>query len=122
FLAAHATRELSAEDRVRALSVMELARHAMLMYTSCGWFFDDLSGIETVQCMQYAARVAELVQVVRGVAVEAEFVDRIDRRSGRARMVAATVRVKSALTEATTSLCFAVLHLGEQHVTGGVRS
>ncbi len=45
---------------MRALSLMEMARHAMLMYTSCGWFFDELSGIETVQCMQYAARVAEL--------------------------------------------------------------
>ena len=26
------------------------------MYTSCGWFFDNLTGIETVQIMQYAAR------------------------------------------------------------------
>ena len=40
---------------------MEMSRHAQLMYTSCGWFFDELSGIETVQCMQYAARVAELI-------------------------------------------------------------
>jgi hypothetical protein len=60
----------------------------------------------------------------RTVAVDGyhvEFLDRIERRSGRARMVAATVRVRSNLTEAATSLCFAGLHLGEQHVTGGVR-
>src|SRR5262249_42559944 len=50
-----------------------------------------------------------------------DFVDRVERRSGRTRMVAGTVRVKSQLTEATRSLCFAGLHLGEQHVTGGVR-
>ena len=37
-------------------------------------------------------------------------------------MVAGTVRVRSQLTEAATSLCFAGLHLGEQHVTGGVRA
>jgi hypothetical protein len=50
-----------------------------------------------------------------------DFVDRVERRSGRARLVAGTVRVRSQLTEAATSLCFAGLHLGEQHVTGGVR-
>jgi hypothetical protein len=50
-----------------------------------------------------------------------EVVDRIERKSGRARMVAATVHVKSALTEQSTAMCFAGLHLGEQHVTGGVR-
>src|SRR5206468_11713886 len=48
-----------------------------LMYTSCGWFFDDLSGIETVQCMQYAARVAELIEHVGGHPLEPELVDRL---------------------------------------------
>ena len=41
---------------------MELQRHAMLMYTSCGWFFDELSGIETVQVIQYAGRVVQLAE------------------------------------------------------------
>src|SRR5690606_34763502 len=77
FLQAHASHALGREERVRALSLMEMARHAMLMYTSCGWFFDDLSGIETVQCMQYAARVAELIHAVRGISVEPELVDRL---------------------------------------------
>ncbi len=183
FFAKHAKHSLSPDERVRALSLMEMARHAMLMYTSCGWFFDDLSGIETVQCMQYALRAAELLHIVRGTSVEAdlverlskahsnlpdegdgrrvwqqrvrparidpekvcahvavhalvepdasrapsvdgyrvEFLDRVERRSGRARMLAGTVRVRSHLTEAATTLCFAGLHLGEQHVTGGVR-
>ena len=52
FIAKHASHTLDAAERVRALSLMEMARHAMLMYTSCGWFFDELSGIETVQWMQ----------------------------------------------------------------------
>src|SRR5438445_5268190 len=56
---------------------MKLTRHAMLMYTSCGWFFNDLSGIETVQCMQYAARVAELLHDVGGATVEPELVERL---------------------------------------------
>jgi len=183
FLAAHASHVLDPQERVRALSLMEMSRHAMLMYTSCGWFFDELSGIETVQCMQYAARVAELIAEIGGDPVESrfverlaiaqsnlpdegdgrkvwaqrvrparvdpekvcahvavhtlvepdaersvdvfgyhvDFIDRIERRSGRARMVTGTVRVRSRLTEAAMALCFAGLHLGEQHVTGGVR-
>ena len=60
YLRAHASHELSAEERVRALELMEMQRHAQLMYTSCGWFFDDISGIETVQVIAYAARVLQL--------------------------------------------------------------
>jgi alpha-amylase/alpha-mannosidase (GH57 family) len=47
-------------ERVRALRLLEMQRHAMLMYTSCGWFFNDLAGIETVQVLRYAGRVVQL--------------------------------------------------------------
>lgn len=60
FFAAHATHPLSAEERVTVLDLMELERHTQLMYTSCGWFFDDISGIETVQIIAYAGRVLQL--------------------------------------------------------------
>ena len=60
FFTRHAARSLTPEERTRALQLMELERNAMLMYTSCGWFFDDISGIETVQVVTYAARVIEL--------------------------------------------------------------
>ena len=53
-------------ERVRALELMELQRHAQLMYTSCGWFFDDISGIETVQVIAYAARVLQLAKQLFG--------------------------------------------------------
>ena len=49
-------------ERVHALELMEMQRHAQLMYTSCGWFFDDISGIETVQIIAYAARVLQLAE------------------------------------------------------------
>jgi alpha-amylase/alpha-mannosidase (GH57 family) len=62
FLRAHESHILSEAERVRALEVMELQRHAQLMYTSCGWFFDDISGIETVQVIAYAARVLQLAR------------------------------------------------------------
>ncbi len=78
FLRRHAGRPLHGDERVRALELMELARHAMLMYTSCGWFFDDLSGIETVQILQYAARVCELCERLEPERrVEDAFVDRL---------------------------------------------
>ena len=46
FFAAHAQRKLSADERMLILKLMEMQRHTQLMYTSCGWFFDDISGIE----------------------------------------------------------------------------
>ena len=54
---------------------MELQRHAMLMYTSCGWFFDELSGIETVQVIQYAGRVVQLAEQLFGDAIEQQFLE-----------------------------------------------
>ncbi len=47
-------------DRVTALKLMEIQRQAQLMYTSCGWFFDDISGIETIQIISYASRAIQL--------------------------------------------------------------
>ncbi len=62
FLRKHAARSLSAGDETVALQLLELQRHAMLMYTSCGWFFDELSGIETTQVLQYAGRAVQLAR------------------------------------------------------------
>ena len=47
---------------MRALKLLEMQRNAMLMYTSCGWFFDELSGIETVQVIHYAGRAIQLAR------------------------------------------------------------
>jgi alpha-amylase/alpha-mannosidase (GH57 family) len=66
FLREHRHHRLTNEERVRALELMEMQRHAQLMYTSCGWFFDDISGIETVQIIAYAARVLQLARCVFG--------------------------------------------------------
>jgi hypothetical protein len=70
FLRAHASQDLGADERVRALELMEMQRHAQLMYTSCGWFFDDISGIETVQIIAYAARVLQLARCLFGAQAE----------------------------------------------------
>jgi alpha-amylase/alpha-mannosidase (GH57 family) len=60
FLAQHAQLPLGPDDEVRAFSLLEMQRNALLMFTSCGWFFYDISGIETIQVLKYAARVIEL--------------------------------------------------------------
>jgi alpha-amylase/alpha-mannosidase (GH57 family) len=60
FLAQHSRHPLSPADEVRAFTLLEMQRNALLMFTSCGWFFYDISGIETIQVMKYAARVIEL--------------------------------------------------------------
>ncbi len=75
FLSRHATRELSESENVTTLKLLELQRHLMLMYTSCGWFFDELSGLETVQVIQYACRALQLSLEVLGNHVEADFLE-----------------------------------------------
>lgn len=167
---------------VRALELLETQRNAMLMYTSCGWFFSDVSGIETVQVLNYAARVIQLAEKTSGRALEDTFREKLndaisniaergtarqiyDRevlptrldlsrvaahyavsslfdnfdddatiycyrvqrrdfdifRSGRARMAVASIIVTSLITRERAAFDFAVLHLGETELTGGVR-
>ena len=59
--AARWVRDESPDATIEALTLLEAQRHAMLMYTSCGWFFNDIAGLETVQVMRYAARAADLL-------------------------------------------------------------
>ncbi|MGB6974177.1 MAG: DUF3536 domain-containing protein [Terracidiphilus sp.] len=85
FFEAHQSRALSEDERVRAQMLMEMQRNALLMYTSCGWFFDDISGIETVQVIAYAARVLQLARLLfgeRAAGLEHAFLARLkDARS-----------------------------------------
>ena len=60
FLKNHAPRPLSDSDRLRALMLLEMQRNSLLMFTSCGWFFSEISGIETIQVLRYAARLIDL--------------------------------------------------------------
>ncbi|HEY2325160.1 MAG TPA: DUF3536 domain-containing protein, partial [Thermoanaerobaculia bacterium] len=180
FLTNHAHPDARAND---VLNLLEMQRNAMLMYTSCGWFFNEVSGIETVQVLHYAARVIQLAEKIANRSLESEFMERLapavsnlpDRgtardiyerdvkptrldlarvashyavaslfdhfdddadvycyrvrrhdfdvfRAGRARMAVASITVTSNITRETESYSFAVLHLGETELTGGVRT
>jgi alpha-amylase/alpha-mannosidase (GH57 family) len=75
FLGAHAGRWLSANEQSRALTYLELQRMLLLMYTSCGWFFNDIAGIETIQILKYAARAIDLMDQLALPSVRGRFVE-----------------------------------------------
>lgn len=74
-----AGRLLSESETVQALKLLELQRQAMLMYTSCGWFFEDVGRIETVQVLAYAARAMQLAEDLFGTSFEEEFLNILER-------------------------------------------
>lgn len=66
FFKKNAVKDLNPDERISAMHLLEMQRNAMFMYTSCGWFFDEVSGIETTQILQYAAKAAQLAKEVGG--------------------------------------------------------
>ena len=78
FMTHHATRPLNSDDAITVLNLMELQRHLMLMYTSCGWFFDELSGLETVQDIKYAGRVLQLADQLFSEPFEPGFLEHLE--------------------------------------------
>lgn len=72
------TADLTEDQKVRAMELLEIQRQAMLMYTSCGWFFSEISGIETTQIMKYAARAIQLAQNFSKKDIEKKFLEILD--------------------------------------------
>ncbi|WP_116106824.1 DUF3536 domain-containing protein [Lewinella sp. IMCC34191] len=71
-------RTITPEAKIRMLRLLEMQRHAMLMYTSCAWFFNEVSGIETLQVLQYANRALHLCEVLTGQNHHPDFVKRLE--------------------------------------------
>jgi alpha-amylase/alpha-mannosidase (GH57 family) len=179
FLKKHARRELSQLEKVAALRLLESQRFAVLMYTSCGWFFDEISGIETNQILQYALRAMDYIFDVSGQDFRPEFVRRLSAapsnvlpngaesflknvvptrvtlervamhfavaslfesapegldlfnytasveffekiEAGTPLYAAGRLRIRSKLSQAEKTFCFAVLYLGQQHIIGNI--
>jgi alpha-amylase/alpha-mannosidase (GH57 family) len=78
FLDRHARPELSEEEQKTAIGLLEIQHRSMLMYTSCGWFFDDISGLEAVFVLRHAGRVAQLARDVLRLDLETEFLARLE--------------------------------------------
>lgn len=73
FLAKHQRYPLEKADKIKALKLMEMQRQSLLMFTSCGWFFSEISGLETTQIMKYAARAMQLAASFSSKDIESEF-------------------------------------------------
>ena len=65
------------EDKTTAMKLMEMQRNAMLMYTSCGWFFDEISGLESVQILAYAKRALGYNKALTGEDIEKQFIEKL---------------------------------------------
>jgi alpha-amylase/alpha-mannosidase (GH57 family) len=79
FFREHAQQPLDPADQTAVLKLMELQRHCMFIYTSCGWFFDELSGIETMQVIQYAGRLLQLASDLFEQDLEEPFLQRLSQ-------------------------------------------
>ncbi|NJK72545.1 MAG: DUF3536 domain-containing protein [Synechococcaceae cyanobacterium SM2_3_60] len=75
FLRREQARNLSAPEQTDLWRLLEMQRHSQLMFTSCGWFFEEISRPETVQILSYAARAMELASELTGIDLEMEFRD-----------------------------------------------
>lgn len=182
YFSRYATHELSRDEEVRVFRLLEMQRHAMLMYTSCGWFFDEVSGIETAQVLAYAARAIQLAEITAGASLEPAFIEMLRRtpsnvaeyatgagvylnlvkpmmvdlmrvgahyavsslfedypetvtiyaykavrelfdhdEAGRQRLATGKAHLRSNITSSESTVTFAVLHLGDHNLLGGVR-
>lgn len=77
FLTSQVNPGLTAKEKTRCLSLLEMQRQALLMFTSCGWFFDEVSGIETAQILCYAARAVQLATKLGAKGLNDEFQERL---------------------------------------------
>ena len=77
FIKENAPENLDEEQTTKFIRLMEMQRQCLLMFTSCAWFFDEISGIETVQVLQYANRAIQLAERESDVHLEEEFIGRL---------------------------------------------
>lgn len=179
FLEKHCRRKLTELEEVLVLRLLEMQRFAILMYTSCGWFFDEISGIETNQILQYALRAMDYAQDAAGVSLHAEFIKRLSAapsnvlangaasfqqnviptrvtlnrvamhfavsslfennpedldlfnytaavdffekiQAGTVQLAVGRLAIRSRLSHAEKTFCFAVLYMGQQHIIGNL--
>ena len=182
FLSENFKKDLSDKEEVKLLKLLEMQYHAMLMYTSCGWFFDEVTGIEAMQDIFYAKRAIQLAEEVGGESYEEEFENLLEKipsnlpehgnalsaynkfvkptaldmirigahyavsslfeefpeevtlynfsasvksrhyyEAGKQKLVIGRTEFRSDITREKVDISYAVLHMGEHHLFGGVR-
>ncbi|MFD2518724.1 DUF3536 domain-containing protein [Salinimicrobium flavum] len=182
FLKENFGKELQEEDEIKLLKLLEMQYHAMLMYTSCGWFFDEVTGIESMQDIFYATRAIQLAEEVSGEKYEPEFIESLKKipsnlpeygnalaayekivkpmeldmirigahyaisslfeefpeevslynfsaavkashyyEAGKQKLIIGHTEFRSDITWEKVDISYAVLHMGDHHLFGGVR-
>ena len=79
FLDKYGTRQLNEHEVSKVFRLLEMQRNAILMFTSCAWFFDEISGLETNQVLQYALRAIAYAKQVSGVNLHPEFLKQLEQ-------------------------------------------
>ncbi len=79
FLAEHAVKRLKKAEAETAIELLEMQKYAMFMFTSCGWFFSDISGIESQKVLEYAKRAIEIAERISGIPLHEEFLDELEK-------------------------------------------
>jgi alpha-amylase/alpha-mannosidase (GH57 family) len=79
FFERYGFKDLNEKEKVKGLKLLEMQRHALQMYTSCGWFFADLAGLETVLILQHAARAIQLAEELTGQEIEKKFIQHLSQ-------------------------------------------
>ena len=79
FLEKHAPVELVEKEVIKLFRLLEMQRNALLMFTSCAWFFDEISGLETTQVLQYALRAIYYAKEVTGLDLHPEFLNQLEK-------------------------------------------
>ncbi len=181
FFQEHSRKALSEQERITLLKLLEMQRFSMLMFTSCGWFFDEISGIETMQVIQYAARALQLAKELDEGHLEETFVEALEKapsnipdqrdgallyrkyiqncmldlvrvgahfaissyfeeypektkiycyeaktdklyrqKAGKHNLVCGRAKIRSLVTTESDEIVFAVMHLGDHNIIGGV--
>ncbi len=183
FIAEHSLRELKKAEKIKVLKLLEIQRQTQLMYTSCGWFFDEISRIEPKQIMSYAACAMQIAKELSGRDFEPDFLNilkkalsnenefengeevyhkfikpsvsdllrvgahyavsslfkeypsKVDffcytaeseiydlKEAGVQRLAVGKAEISSHITWDEINISFAILHLGDHNIIGGVRS
>jgi alpha-amylase/alpha-mannosidase (GH57 family) len=78
WLAEHQRTPLDPASQVEARRLLEMERNRLLMFTSCGWFFDEISALEPVQILKYAAMALQYLRDLGGGQLEGEFIRRLE--------------------------------------------
>ena len=79
FFEKHSVKKLKKAELATATDLLEMQKFAMFMYTSCGWFFSDISGIESQKVLEYAKRAIEMVEKISGISMHDEFLEELEK-------------------------------------------